>query len=69
MTGIDQDGMQGVLLDKHDSESAGMAIETLVSDWERLPDMSVAAIQRVKEQYGVERLTVQFDRLYRELLA
>ena len=35
----------------------------------RLRDMSVAATQCAKEHYGVERLVVQFDRLYQELLA
>ena len=64
-----QDGVQGVFLDEHHSESVAMAIETLVSDRERLRDMSVAAIRRAKEHYGVERLAVQFDRLYQELLA
>ena len=46
-----------------------MAVEMLNSDRERLRNMSVAAMRRAKEHYGVERLAGQFDRLYQELLA
>ena len=64
-----QDGVQGVLLDDHDPGSVARAIEAMLSDRERLRDMSVAAMQRASDHYGVERLASQFDRIYRELLA
>ena len=64
-----QDGVQGVLLGDHFPLSVARAIEAMLSDRQRLRDMSVAAMQRANDHYGVERLASQFDRIYRELLA
>jgi len=64
-----QDGVQGVLLDDHEPASVARAIEAMLLDRQRLRDMSVAALQRASDHYGVERLASQFDRIYRELLA
>lgn len=64
-----QDGLQGIFVNTHDSRAVAVAIETLVSDRERLRAMSRAAIHRSREHYDVERLAGQFDRLYQELLA
>lgn len=64
-----QDGVQGMLLDDHEPASVATAIEAMLADRKRLHDMSVAAMQRAKDHYGVERLASQFDRIYRELLA
>ena len=64
-----QDRVQGVLLDDHDPASVATAIEAMLSDRRRLREMSVAAMQRASDHYGVERLASQFDRIYQELLA
>lgn len=64
-----QDSVQGVLLDDHDPASVATAIEAMLSDRQRLREMSVAAMQRASDHYGVERLASQFDRIYQELLA
>jgi glycosyltransferase involved in cell wall biosynthesis len=63
-----QDGVQGVLLDDHYPGPVATAIEAMLSDRQRLREMSVAAMQRASDHYGVERLALQFDRIYRELL-
>jgi glycosyltransferase involved in cell wall biosynthesis len=64
-----QNSVQGVLLDDHDPASVATAIEAMLSDRQRLREMSVAAMQRASDHYGVERLASQFDRIYQELLA
>jgi glycosyltransferase involved in cell wall biosynthesis len=63
-----QDGVQGVLLDDHDPGSVARTIEAMLLDRQRLREMSVAAMQRARDYYSVERLASQFDRIYRELL-
>jgi len=64
-----QEGVQGVFVNTHDSPAIAAAIESLLSDRQRLRLMSRAAIERARTHYAVERLAVQFDRLYQELLA
>jgi len=63
-----QDGVQGVLLDDHDPLLLANTINLMLSDRQRLQEMSVAAMQRAADHYGVERLASQFDRVYQELL-
>jgi glycosyltransferase involved in cell wall biosynthesis len=64
-----QNSVQGVLFDDHDPDSVARTIEAMLSDRQRLREMSVAAMQRGAGHYGVERLASQFDRIYQELLA
>lgn len=63
-----RDGIEGMLLTSHDPSVVAEAISKLVSDRGGLRKMSISAMQRARENYGVERLAAQFDRIYRELL-
>ena len=63
------DGQEGLLIDSHDPETVAAAIMALVSDANLLRNMSSAALGRARENYGIDRLSRQFDELYRELLS
>lgn len=69
ITDVVQDGVQGLLVDTHDSPAVAAAIESLLFDRERLRSMSKAAFLRAREYYSLERLADQFDCLNQELLA
>lgn len=62
-------GVEGLLIDSREPQSVANAIEDIVSDCKRLEAMSEAAIDRARENYGVERLAKQFDSLYRRVLS
>jgi len=63
------DGKQGLFVDAHSVEQVADAVASLVNDREKLRLMSVAARDRAREYYGVERLASQFSELYCEVLS
>ncbi len=67
ITDVIQNNAQGVFVEPHDPQEVAHKIDELIKDREKLRAMSVAAIQRAQEYYGIERLATQFDELYQEL--
>lgn len=63
-----ENGVQGILLEGHSSDAVAGAIRELVADPGRLRRMHVAALDRARKHYGLERLARQFDELYRHVL-
>lgn len=63
-----QDGKQGLFVVLHSPEAIADAIISLVHDKQRLRKMSIAAVQRAHDFYGIGRLEGQFSELYRGVL-
>jgi trehalose synthase len=68
---IDQivDGQSGVLVDTHDLEACGLAIESLLDDPERAEIMGKEAQDRVRAEFLAARHLRQYARLLADLLA
>ena len=64
-----QDGVQGILLRSHDPVTVADAIQEFLEDRARLARMSRAAVSRAESEYSVDRLALQFTRLYQEVMA
>ncbi len=64
-----QNNIHGVFVEPHNPSEVADKIEELINNKDKLKQMSVAAIYRAKEHYGIARLASQFDLLYQELLS
>jgi len=62
------DGEQGIFVEPHSPDGVAVAIRRLVENRSLLRDMSARAKQRAIENYGVDRLAVQFSDLYQSVL-
>ena len=65
---IIEDGVTGYLIDGHSPERIAEAIKRVVAEKERLPEISRAAIKKVRENFNIEKTVSYWRRLYQLLL-
>ena len=63
-----EDGVTGYLIDGHSPERIAEAIKRVVAEKERLPEISRAAIKKVRENFNIEKTVSYWRRLYQLLL-
>jgi glycosyltransferase involved in cell wall biosynthesis len=63
-----QNGVHGLFTRPGDSEELAAIIKKLVSDKEKLKQMSLNCIKRIKEAYNIDRLANQFLEIYQEII-
>lgn len=63
------DHIHGMFVPPHDVEAIAEAVKFMLSDINRLRNMSAQCVKRAGEYYGVDRLSAQFSDLYKAILA